>query len=285
MTIACREKRSLLPCTCIMQSLHPAFASSYRRLGDACVRIGATLTTPSHDGYIRHITHAGTSIVFSAEALPLNTAAAQALARDKIATYQLLEEARLPIPIWFPFFGERHLDTITNADPTMRLENVAVRLQQYFPNFLVSHSPNLIVKPGRSSGGNGVTQCTTMDDVLHAAKHSLEFSYSGVVQEYIEGTDYRVVFLNDKLLIMTHDEQEAIVVDDIIPKDVRDLVSKAQQTLGLRYGSIDLRKKIDGSFVILELNGNPGFDRLEKYDPHRVAYILDAVVRAMITND
>ncbi|MBI4262661.1 hypothetical protein HY624_04000 [Candidatus Uhrbacteria bacterium] len=265
-----------------MQSLHPAFASSYKRLAAACSRFGATLESPSGDGYVRRLMYHRKSIVFTAEALPLNTAAAQALARDKIATYQLLEAARLPIPHWFPFFGKRHLDIITNTDPGMHLKNLTARLQQHFPHFLVSQLPHLIVKPGRSSGGNGVARCTTMDEILRAAKHSLEFSYSGVVQEYVDGTDYRVVFLNNKLLVMTHDEQTKIFFDDVISTDVHDFVSKAQQALGLRYGSLDLRKKADGSFVILELNGNPGFDRLEKFAPDRVATITNTILHELI---
>lgn len=260
----------------IEHALNPAFQSSYERLARACARVGASLETPSHDGYVRLLTYREKRIMFTADALPLNTAAAHVLARDKIATSQILEQAGLPTPRSLPFFGERHLDIVTRAPEATVIEHLADRVREIFPAL-----PPLIVKPGRSSGGNGVVRCTTIDEVITAARQALTYSHSGIVQEFIDGRDYRAVFLDDTVLIATREENNQPLRIEPIDELAR-LTHHAQQLLGLHYGSMDCRQRNDGSFIILELNGNPGFDRLERYYPDDVARIMDAIVHRIL---
>jgi hypothetical protein len=70
--------------------------------------LGAQVDSPSGDGYLLRVQLENRTIIFSLEALPLNNVAADRLAHDKLATYQILSNLGVQIPRGVAFFAQQN---------------------------------------------------------------------------------------------------------------------------------------------------------------------------------
>ncbi|WP_313706301.1 cyanophycin synthetase [Massilia sp.] len=99
------------------------------------------------------------------------------IASDKQLTKALLEQAGCPVPDGA---------TVTRLDEAQR---VARRL-----------SGPATIKPLDANQGKGVTTvCTTPEEVERAFEHARKYSRHVIVEEYLEGRDYRVLVTGDRV--------------------------------------------------------------------------------------
>lgn len=184
----------------------------------------------SGDGFVNRIEVDGRSVVFTALALPLNTAAAHVLAEDKLSTYQVLAACEIRVPAGFAFFGDRYRETALEVGPEARVAGLPARVREVFPRFEQDARVRLVVKPGRGSRGSGVSICRTVAEVCSAADVALRLGHYGIVQEYVPGVEYRVNLLDDELLVGYAKLPPTVVGDG--KKTLRELVAELQARIG-----------------------------------------------------
>ena len=331
--------------------LHPSFAQRFRRWEKAFGNHGITVDSPSNDGYLLRIVVEGCQLIFPADALPFNSAASQLLARDKLATYQVLTNSGIPVPAGIVFFAKEHRGMPTRVEECLLYDTLAERLLKQFPDFSDNRQP-LVVKPGRESYRTGVQCCRTLHGILKAAREVLPYCYYGFVQEFIPPDEYRIVILDEVVLlkylkhgtpltgdgrstqnelieafnarvrrnpsdeplidianlpplkgrewVLTNMPQKGEVLEvaletselsqgsypeivEEVPGDILQIALCAHRTLGLRYSGIDIRLPVGTeASVILEVNGNPGYDWLEIYEPELVENVTEQLASKII---
>ena len=174
--------------------LHPAVARTFLRYEAAFARLGARLSTPSGDGFVRALHVGGRTLAYTKEAHILNSAAAAAIATDKLATYQVLEGSGVAVPPGMAFFAEETRGVASRV-PHASLVNLA----EVLPTVVASE--RVVVKPGMESQGRGVYICVGMKEVQHAAQNVLGYGHYGLAQAWIDGPEYRVALLGDEVLV------------------------------------------------------------------------------------
>jgi cyanophycin synthetase len=175
--------------------LNPAYAVTYIRYEAAFARLGARLTTPSGDGFVRALEVGGRTAPYIAEAHLLNSAAAAAIARDKLATYQVLAGAGISVPAGLPFFAEASRGVALRVPEALRIDHLA----EVLPGVVASK--RVVVKPGMEAKGRGVHVCVGMSEVLDAARDVLTYGHFGLAQAYVPGPEYRVAVLGGEVLV------------------------------------------------------------------------------------
>lgn len=332
---------------------HPYFEARFRRFKAAFEKLGfLPIESPSGDDYLVRVILDGRPLVFSAEALPINSAAAQMLARDKLSTYQILIGSGVRVPRGLAFFAAVDRGRPTGVEEHLLVGNLRPRLVAAFPEVMHS-SCRMVVKPGRESHGIGVGFPCGLQRVLEAAPKVLEYGRYGLVQEFVDGNEYRIVILDESVLVKyrkhgarlvgdgTQTERELVLtfnalhrrsaydkalldlenlpplaggrlwdldyvpakgevlelavethnlsqgawpeVVEEVPGDGLRVALQAHRALGLRYSGVDLRVPEGGlQSVILEVNANPGFDHLERYEPELVAQIAERVASKIV---
>src|ERR1017187_2812494 len=167
------------------------FEDEFKNLQAAFAKKNVTLNSPSKDGFLRYYSINDKRIFFTADALPLNCSAARALAYDKLATYQVLTEEGIAVPRGIAFFAREYHQRQTKVEPQLLFENLLESVLQHFSNIAGTNS-KVIVKPGQGSRGYMVKVCETLFEIQLCAKNILTECHYGLVQEYIEGPEYRV---------------------------------------------------------------------------------------------
>jgi D-alanine-D-alanine ligase-like ATP-grasp enzyme len=332
-------------------SLHPYFRSFYLRYERAFQRAGASVDSPSGDGYLLRATLGGKAIILSADSLPLNSAVAQFIARDKLSTYQIAERIGIPIPKGIAFFAEIDRGLPTRVSDRLLVQHLDTALSKAFAEEL-GGGVALVVKPGRESKGIGISVCRDIAKVIADARAVLQYGRYGLVQEFVHGVEYRIVILDDSVLVsyIKHNprligdgistEEELIVrfnaatqrypdsppaIDlsdlpplkadcewnlksvlaegDILelaletanlsrgswpqltnepPESVVTTARMAHQAAGMRFSGCDVRLTRAGKAVLLEINGNPGFNHLEQYSRDAVDAVTTPVVERIL---
>lgn len=173
--------------------------SAYRRLKPALEQFGAQVDSPSGDGYLIRVELDKHQVVFSVEGLPINTASAHLLARDKLATYQLLEAGDVRVPCGLPVFDASYRGLPSRVDEGLQLSNIERALRRTFGD--ISEESLFIVKPSRESHAVGVNLCRGLQSVHPAVVDALRYGRCAIVQEFVPGIEYRVVLLDDDVLV------------------------------------------------------------------------------------
>src|SRR5690606_28028108 len=103
---------------------------------------------------------------------PLNTPEARKTANDKLRAGHELAVSDIPAPIEVPYTDEKQLEGFLNA-----------------------HG-KIVVKPSRGTRGDGVSVVGTLGDALAAVKRSSQFGGVVMLQQFVEGDDYRLLFVD-----------------------------------------------------------------------------------------
>lgn len=122
--------------------------------------------------------------------LLFNSTLSQSITTDKHITHELIKAAGLPSSPML-LYG-----------PEIVLEDV---LQQFSP---------VVVKPAAAAHGDGITMgITTADGLQQAIKHAQKFGEKVLLQPQIEGQDYRLLFVNYKLVGALRRHQPFVIGD------------------------------------------------------------------------
>ncbi len=282
------------------KSISSDLADGYENLRIAFEKLGVKMDSPSMDGFLRRILFPdGRKIFFTANALPLNCASAVSLAHDKLATYQVLIEEGIAIPKGIAFFASEFHRRQTQAEPQLLLENLPSAILEHFPDITAANF-KVIIKPGQGRCGYMVNICKTLFEIQSFARDILTSFHYGLIQEYINGPEYRVVILDENPIIiyqkclsrLEKGENDNPVRGDTgisielakAPFEVIEIAKKAHRALGLRFSGIDvcLPQNIPPA-IVLEVNSSPGFDALEddfNFDAEKLAGIIAKAVLA-----
>jgi len=288
------------------------FTDDFKRSRVAFAKFNVKLDSPSKDGYLRRLSFRnGGQIFFTADALPLNSATARSLAHDKLATYQVLEEMDIVVPNGFAFFASEFRQRETHVESHLLFERLPNDLLRRFPK-IADKNLKMIVKPGQESRGYMVSVCKTFFEIMLCARDILTVCHYGLVQEYVEGPEYRVVILNDKPIVVykksssrhekhgkikaKHSGQDILEINSPVrgdegvlcpipevPQEIITIARRANGALGLRYSGIDICLPGNESpAVVLEVNSNPGFDALENDSNFDAQKVADEIARAVL---
>jgi glutathione synthase/RimK-type ligase-like ATP-grasp enzyme len=274
-------------------------AGGYGTLQKAFEQCGAQLDSPSKDGYFRRILQPGKKpIVFTSDALPLNSAAAQSLARDKLATYQLLEEQKIKIPKGTAVFARKFHGRETHVEKFLLIDNLKDSVRELFPQ-VEGQGCKVICKPGRESQSFLVKVCTSVAGVERHMRKILQIGHYGFVQEYVRTPEYRLVLLDDQILFCylkppreleeegktkkkKHHKKPMLIPLKNVSIDVKRIAQAAHSATGLRYSGVDVCLPRGKAPVILEVNSNPGLDFIEKYHKTLARTVANKVVRSIL---
>jgi glutathione synthase/RimK-type ligase-like ATP-grasp enzyme len=280
------------------------FADEFKKLQTAFAKHNITLDSPSKDGFLRCFLppNGDKRVFFTADALPLNSASARALAHDKLATYQVLTKENVNVPRGIAFFASQFRDLQIETEPQFLIENLRHAVLEHFPSIAGRHS-KVIVKPGQGSRGHMTNVCETLFEIELCANNILAAYHYGLVQEYVEGPEYRVVILNNQVILVYEksrsphetggnisginnpvrgDEGVTMSTKDV-PLEVIDIALKASHILGLRYSGVDVCLPSKTALaIILEVNSNPSFDALEKDRDFDAQQVADTIAEAVL---
>ena len=182
--------------------------------------------------------------------LSYNSMEAKQIAKSKIATYQLLAKAGLPIPKTFVFSG--------NADKAFLIKELGLPM---------------VIKPDDGCGGKGVELINTEDELEEALERVRQSPQLMLVQEYVatsRGRDVRVMTVAHEPVFAAcrkasnPDEFRSNISagghreDFEMTEEVKILSHKVSKAIGLNYAGIDLMFGRDG-FVVGEVNSSPGY--------------------------
>jgi cyanophycin synthetase len=181
---------------------------------------------------------------------PLNTQTARNLVQDKVITKDLLIYRNIPTPDSLSFYFNRGKGLTNNE-----LESVINMINKY---------KRVVVKPidgMRSFGVN--TEVRSKEDFLNTYNKIKDTtSYSGIlIEEFIEGDIFRLLFLNGKLIGALKREPQYIIADGI--KTIEELVHDLNYEL-ISDGRLHKDPKIL-SEEILNLFSRAGIDSNKIY--------------------
>lgn len=81
---------------------------------------------------------------------------------------------------------------------------------------LIEEWGSIVVKPQDASHGNGVTiGCSSENQVVHAIEQAQEFSDSILLQQQVQGNDYRVLVIGDDVVAVTRRRPAFVIGDGI----------------------------------------------------------------------
>ncbi len=176
----------------------------------------------------------------------LNDAAALFATHDKLLTARLLRRAELPHP-----------------------RTAHVRPDRPFP----AVRPPVVVKPRFGSGGKGVTRCDDEDSLVETLARlsgSTWFEQQGVlVQELVppQGYDLRILVAAERIVgaifrIAAEGEWRTNIALGGVrrtvpdpPKEACEVALAAARAAGAALVGVDLVRDVDGSWIVIELNG------------------------------
>ncbi|HKR10935.1 MAG TPA: hypothetical protein VJT15_02665 [Pyrinomonadaceae bacterium] len=256
-------------------------------LQEVCESMGLRLEiVQPREGFLCRIWDDDRFINHQVNVCTLNSYNAGLIAKDKTYTYLILQKAGFRVPRGDYYFRS---DFFKHPDYSIdRGEYEAIRdgimlgmvcsqaqAELYLANRehdLLSFKQSLIVKPNSLSLGLGVFRVDTVDALEFAIKKVFSLpnatEHVVIVQEFIEGIEFRLIMLDGELLLCAEKEfgsdNRAIMRDKTsrIPKDYVDWARRASEAMQMRYLGLDFRCKDlsqpANEAVILEVNCNPG---------------------------
>ena len=186
----------------------------------------------------------------------LNDAAALFATHDKLLSARLLRRAELPHP-----------------------KTAHIRPDRPFP----AVRPPVVVKPRFGSGGKGVTRCDDEDSLVETLARlsgSTWFEQQGVlVQELVppQGYDLRILVAAERIVgaifrIAAEGEWRTNIALGGVrrpvpdpPKEACEVALAAARAAGAALVGVDLVRDVDGSWIVIELNGAVEFT--SEYQP------------------
>lgn len=179
----------------------------------------------------------------------INSAAASALARDKVATYQSLAA-----------------DTIPAIEHYLARSRASVRVQMGNIAHLPEENP-VVIKPLQGASGHGIHLFSTLGAAVAYLADQIHTDWA--ISPWYDIVSETRFIMCDGQLLLAYEKQNPITRDglryfnlgmgaqatDIIPTpDMLDLAERAMKSAGLRLGAIDIATLADGRITIVEVN-------------------------------
>lgn len=176
--------------------------------------------------------------------LALNSQSAGAIAADKFATYEVLRAANIPVidhAILYPF--DNHRDFAEDC-------NTMGYLKRYFDD----HHQDIVLKPNRGFGGQGITHITSPDQFPDALAEAFRHSESASLCPFYHiRREYRIIMLDGEARLIYGKTRGADwrfnlqngalaspVTDEALRSRLIDLAKRTTQELNLRFCSVDI---------------------------------------------
>jgi len=225
----------------------------------------------------------------------LNSATSRQLVKDKTYAYMLLEEAKIKVPNgdYFFRFDQKYIGQIQGKgmDEARQWAN--------------DHGYPVFVKPNQGALGRNCFKVSDEEELLICLEKIFIDDYMVLVQEVLEGKEYRVMFV-DSEIVLIYEKSRAYERVNGKKKYVSDvanlssggvlvgeigewtlelalLVKKIAQIFGLRYGGIDLMggeiNSVD-DLTVLEVNSDPGLDHFLAHDLEKGKQIMKKLLQA-----
>lgn len=212
----------------------------------------------------------------------LNNAAAAHIAQDKVATYQTLAAANIPV---VPHVLARSVSGNSDTDLSRTLG-----------------SQRVVIKPLIGTGGRGVELYDNVTEALQAIQQTAETAWAFSPYQEI-AAEYRIVLLDGQVLVAyekTHPllknglkyfnlglgaQAEDIEPDDLDPL-LTDLAHKSVSAVCLRLAAVDIVRLADNTFAVIEINDGISMEHYalqSQAHKNSAAQVYDAIVRAMFT--
>ncbi|MBG16143.1 MAG: cyanophycin synthetase [Crocinitomicaceae bacterium] len=151
------------------------------------------------------------------------------LACDKDDTKQLLEEAEVPIPSGDIIRTERGLKEV--------IEDIG------YP---------IVIKPVNGNHGRGITtNINSIDDALIAFAAAKEISRLVIVEKYITGEDFRILVINNKMVVAAKRSPAHVIGDG--KSTIQQLVDKVNEDPRRGFGHEKVLTKIEINNLSLEI--------------------------------
>ncbi|MBQ5938488.1 cyanophycin synthetase [Massilia sp. AB1] len=158
------------------------------------------------------------------------------IASDKQLTKALLDQAGVPVP------GG---DTVTSLEQAQR---VARRL-----------GGPVTLKPLDANQGKGVTvDCRTLEDVARAWEHARRYGRHVIVEEFLEGRDYRVLVTGDRIAAASWRRPPCVTGDG--RSTIRELVELENRNPARGDGHTNILTRIPLDGLAQETLARQGFD-------------------------
>ena len=212
-------------------------------LAELAREAGLTIDVEPEWGYAGRVTAPdGRATCFVGTTLDINPAGASALVADKAFAARFISRLGFPVPKGEPFF----------SDPWSRFVE-SERDVEWACDYAASIGFPVVVKPNSRSAGAGVAKARDAGELREAAAavFSLAQDRVAVVQEFVEGDDYRVLLFDGDLIAAYRRSRPAVIGDgrrtaaDLLRGSaVRgvDAAQRAERTL--RRAGIELDKPI-----------------------------------------
>lgn len=195
-------------------------------------------------GWVHVLKKDGKQLTFCGYKVSLNDAAASAIASDKVATFEILQQAGVAV-----------------------LKHVLVRKQPDTTLKWYGHCDvPFVVKPLDGTSGHGVRKCADMTAAQQYMEQAGQSAWAvspfiDIVREVrVIMLDGEVVLAYEKVPIETDGLKMfnlglgATAIDIGLPVHVRELTADAMKALNLRIAAVDCIETNDGNFMVLEVN-------------------------------
>lgn len=207
---------------------------------------------------------------------PLNLSSVKEICQDKVLTYGILHDNKIPavLHVFLP-------NNISSTGITKEDNDEAARM-------MLDVFKTVVVKDNSGTGGSKVFKASTMEEVQEALETIYVSTYSACISPYYEiENEYRVILLDlEEQLVIRKDRPftinekgekvytnwkhnlgqgatGVILEGDEIPEGVVELAKKAAEVLGARFVSADVILT-GGKLMILEINGGVMMEHLSQ---------------------
>ncbi len=184
---------------------------------------------------------------------------ASALAMDKIRTKQIWQSTNLPTANYLEVVAGKQ----SNLDFAAELEKL---------------NGKAFVKPAKEGSSIGMNMAESEKELEDAVNYALEFGCDVLVEQFIDGPEYTVAFLNGQALPSIRTQTPRGFYDyeakylsntteyfcpsglsDDDENEIQTLATKAFDAIGTDcWGRVDVMRDKDGQFYLLEINTVPG---------------------------
>jgi glutathione synthase/RimK-type ligase-like ATP-grasp enzyme len=244
----------------------------------AAVRYGIDFRYLS-GGWVIRLEKAGQVQFLFAYSNNLNSHASGLIATDKVAVYELLRLAGLPV---VPHFLVRSL-----TEPAINEQTVSGLFDRF---------GTLVIKPLRGGHGKHVSRHDSLETVraLNRIAHVEMWAAAPYVVVHREVRcvmlDGEILLMHEKIGPVTHDglpmfnlshgARPRDLAPDTMPAVV-ELAIAAMPAIGLRFGAVDIVELADGRWQVLEINSGFALEHYAKSSPERRQRVIDLYVRVI----
>lgn len=201
---------------------------------------------------------------------PFNDLVSAQICKDKALQYELLDKEGINQPKTFSYFNPLSENSFSEYKTFQDINQVKKHIISNFdyPFVLKKHDSSL------AKDVYLVSNQQELNDLLEYYFQPNLFCIL-LAQEYLKGTEYRVISFDGEVLLTYNKSQKFQTPNKQVPKKlnnqdllkkIADVIAKIQKIIPARFLGTDLFVCQDGSIKILELNSNPACFYYNEYN-------------------